>query len=31
MYGEVHTGFGLGNLRKKHHLEDPDIEGKISR
>jgi len=29
MYGEVHTGFGLGNLRKKHHLEDPGIEGKI--
>jgi len=29
MYGEVHTGFGLGNLREKQHLEDPGIEGKI--
>jgi hypothetical protein len=29
MYGELHTGFGLGNLGEKHHLEDPGIEGKI--
>ena len=30
MYGEVHhTGFGLGNLREKQHLEDPGIKGKI--
>jgi hypothetical protein len=29
MYGEVHKGFGLGNLREKQHLEDPRIEGKI--
>jgi len=28
-YGELHTGFALGNLGEKHHLEDPGTEGKI--
>ena len=28
--GEVHTGFWLGNLRERHHLEDLDGDGKIS-
>jgi hypothetical protein len=25
----VHTGFWLGNLRDRHHLEDLDGDGKI--
>ena len=27
--GEVHTGFWWGNLRERHHLEDPDVDGRI--
>jgi len=27
--GEVHTGFWLGNLRERHHLEDPGVDGRI--
>jgi len=26
---EVHTKFWWGNLRESHHLEDPEVEGKI--
>jgi hypothetical protein len=26
---EVHTGFWLGNLRVRNHLEDPGIDGRI--
>jgi hypothetical protein len=27
--GEVHTGFGWGNLRERHHLEDTSVDGRI--
>ena len=27
--GEVHTGFWLGELRERDHLEDLDIDGRI--
>jgi hypothetical protein len=27
--GEVHTGFWWENLRKRGHLEDPDVDGRI--
>ena len=27
--GEAYTGFWLGNLREKEHLEDPDLDGRI--
>jgi hypothetical protein len=27
--GEVHTGFGLGRYKRKDHLEDLGIDGKI--
>jgi hypothetical protein len=27
--GEVHTEFWWGNLRERHHLEDPDVDGRI--
>jgi len=27
--GEVHTEFWWGNLRKRGHLEDPSVNGKI--
>jgi hypothetical protein len=27
--GEAHTGFWLGNLRERHHLEDLKGDGKI--
>jgi len=27
--GETYTGFWWGNLRKREHLEDPDIDGRI--
>ena len=27
--GEVCTGFWWGNLRGRHHLEDPDVDGRI--
>jgi len=27
--GEVHTGFWWGKLRKRDHLEDPGIGGRI--
>ena len=26
--GEAYTGFWWGNLREKHHLEDPGIDGR---
>ena len=26
---EVHTGFWWGNLRKRYHLEDPGVDGRI--
>jgi hypothetical protein len=29
MGGEVCTGFWWENLRERHHLEDPDVEGRI--
>jgi len=28
---EVHTGFWWGNLRGRDHLEDLDVDGRISR
>ena len=27
--GEVHTVFWWGNVRKKGHLEDPGLDGRI--
>jgi hypothetical protein len=27
--GEVYTGFWYGNLRKRDHLEDPGVDGRI--
>ena len=27
--GEAYAGFWLGNLRKKNHLGDPGVDGKI--
>jgi hypothetical protein len=27
--GEVHTGFGWGNLRERDHFEDPSVDGSI--
>ena len=27
--GEAHTGFWLGNLRERDHLNDLDIDGRI--
>jgi len=27
--GEVHTGFWLGNLKERDHLEDLDVDGRI--
>jgi len=27
--GEVYTGFRWGNLRERHHLEDPGVDGRI--
>jgi hypothetical protein len=27
--GEVYSGFWLGNLRERDHLEDPGVEGRI--
>jgi len=24
---EVHTGFWLGDIRERNHLEDPDVDG----
>jgi hypothetical protein len=27
--GEVHTGFGWGNLRERGHLEGPGLDGRI--
>jgi len=27
--GEVYTGFWWGNLRKRDHLENPGIDGRI--
>jgi hypothetical protein len=26
---EVYTGLGWGNLRERHHLGDPGIDGRI--
>jgi len=26
---DAHTGFGLGNLRERTHLSDPDVDGRI--
>jgi hypothetical protein len=26
---EVHTGFQWGNLRERHHLKDPGVDGRI--
>jgi hypothetical protein len=28
--GEVHKGFWQGNLREKYHLEDLDVDGRIT-
>ena len=28
--GEVYTGFLWGNLRKRDHLEDPGVDGRIT-
>jgi hypothetical protein len=28
---EVHTGFWWGNQRERHHLEDPSLDGRISK
>jgi len=27
--GEAYTGYWLGNLRERHHLGDPGIDGRI--
>jgi hypothetical protein len=27
--GEVYTGFWLGNVRERDHLEDPGVDGRI--
>jgi len=27
--GEVHTGFGWGNLRKRDHWEDPGVDERM--
>jgi hypothetical protein len=27
--GDAYTGFWWGNLKKKDHLEDPDVDGRI--
>jgi hypothetical protein len=27
--GEAYTGFWLGNLKKRDHLEDPGVDGRI--
>jgi hypothetical protein len=27
--GEVYTGFWLGNMRERDHLEDPGVDGRI--
>jgi len=27
--GEAFTGFWLGNVRERDHLEDPDVDGRI--
>jgi len=27
--GEVHTGFGWGNMREGDHSGDPDVDGRI--
>jgi hypothetical protein len=27
--GRVHTGFSWRDLREGHHLEDPDMDGRI--
>jgi hypothetical protein len=27
--GEVHTGYWWGNMKKRGHLEDPGVDGKI--
>jgi len=29
MRGEACKGFGWGNLRERHYLEDPGLDGKI--
>jgi hypothetical protein len=29
-WGYVYTGFWWGNLRKRDHLEDPGLDGKIT-
>jgi hypothetical protein len=28
--GDVHTGFWWGDLMEKYHLEDPNVDGKIT-
>jgi hypothetical protein len=28
--GELHIWFWFGNLRERVHLEDPDVDGKIT-
>jgi hypothetical protein len=27
--GEVYTGFSWGNVRERHHVEDPGVGGRI--